>query len=127
MWSRWSPGEALGSCIAVVRAHVGDVVAPLATQLAAVLAQALRQTCCSVVLELLDCHVACVPVSRDSAASEPCMTWEVGTNRPVIGQASGATRGACARQWSRDRIVWCDAAQEGGVLPRPGMAYQLRL
>ena len=41
------------------------------------------------------------------------MTWEVGTNRPVIGQASGATRGACARQWSRDRIVWCDAMEEG--------------
>ena len=59
MWSRWSPGEALGSCIAVVRAHVGDVVAPLATQLAAVLAQALRQICCSVALELLSTACAC--------------------------------------------------------------------
>ena len=43
VWSRWSPKEALGSGMAVVRAHVGDVVTPLATQLAAVLAQALRQ------------------------------------------------------------------------------------
>ena len=43
------------------------------------------------------------------------MAWEVGTDPLVADQASGAIRGASVRQWSRDRIVWCDAAQEGGV------------
>ena len=43
------------------------------------------------------------------------MTWEVGTDPPVVGQAIGATRGACARQWSRDCIVSDVMAPDPGV------------
>ena len=51
------------------------------------------------------------------------MTWEVGTDSPVVGQAIGATRGACARQWSRDRIVSDVMAPDPGVLRQSTFEY----
>ena len=51
------------------------------------------------------------------------MTWEVGTDPLVVGQAIGATRGACARQWSRDRIVSDVIAHEVGVLRQSTFEY----